>query len=132
LNDRFEPVEQKEDRQMNPPKADEAFEYAKPDTARLPVVYEQLERLFWDLADALYACKITCSNSLEETKYFVAHTLKLPEEQFQELARYFSRCCANCDCEVLNTIARALDPETWEWVESQCYSDNYDRDDTED
>jgi hypothetical protein len=117
---------------MNPPKADKVFEYEKPDMARLPVPYEQLEALFHDLFDALYKCGCECDNWLEETQHFCAHVLKLPEERYRELERYFSRCGVNCDCEVLNTIARALDPETWGWAESQCHSDNFDRDDTED
>jgi hypothetical protein len=57
------------------------------------------------------------------TESFAAGVLKLPEEKFRELARYFSRRSVNCDCEVLHTIARTLRPDEWSWVESQCYSD---------
>jgi hypothetical protein len=115
------------------PEADDWFVrngYEKPDMTKLPVPYEQLNELFVDLADAFYECKIPCDNTLEMTHTFW-FGLHFPEENFRELARYFARCGVSCDCEVLHTIARAMDPETWGWVESKCYSDNFDRDDTE-
>jgi hypothetical protein len=106
--------------------------YERPDMTKLLIPYAQLEDLFHDLWDALYSYGITCNNTLEQTQGFCARGLKLPEEKCRELARYFSRCGVNCDCMVLCIIAGTLRPEEWGWVENQCYSDNFDRDDTED
>jgi len=53
-----------------------------------PVPYEQLDQLFFDLADAFYNYGCECDNTLQMTQEFAARVLKLPEEKFRELARY--------------------------------------------